>query len=414
MWGLYKLGIFLYQLVEPVISLFSKKIKQRRVQLNIQDSALKRFSPGEKPVVLMHCASLGEFEQGRPVFEKIKQQYPHISTVLSFFSPSGYEKMKEYEMADLVVYLPMDVPSKVSTFIRQIRPTLVLWIKYEFWWNALSILHDKGVPVLLVSSLFRKGHYPVNIWGKAFMPVLRRFDRIFVQDQLSQKSLQSYGLTNAEVIGDTRVDRVLTIFRDELALPDEILAFAEGYKVFICGSTWPEDERVIHNLIRYEMPTNWKVILAPHDTSPVRIRQLKRAFPKSALWSEGDYCARRILIVDNIGWLSRLYRLGAVAYVGGGFMTGLHNILEPAAFGLPIVFGMKYKKFREAVDLIEARGAFSIDSISSFHTIMEALFDDAFRMETSQHVLDYIQQQVGATDKVMAYIKKKKYFEVGK
>ncbi len=413
MWFFYKLAVVLYQILEPVLSLFSKKTKLRRGETERQNEALKSFSSGEKPVVWMHCASLGEFEQGRTVLEKIKEKYPDSRIVLSFFSPSGYDRMKEYEMADLVLYLPIDLPSKVRRFIARINPSLVLWVKYEFWWNALNILKQKNIPVLLISAVFRKGRYPLNFLGTAFLPILKGFDRIFVQDTDSMKILQTKGINHVEIIGDTRVDRVLKIAQEVHTLPRELLSFAENYKILICGSTWPEDERILHNLIKYELPTHWKVIIAPHNVHTSRIRQLQKTFPKSALWSDGDYCARRILIVDNIGWLSRLYRLGAVAYIGGGFKTGLHNILEPAAFGLPIVFGNKYKKFREAVDLVKAGGAFSVNSVSSFHTIMEALFDDNFRMQTSQKVLDYIQHQSGATSKLMSYIARHKFLNGG-
>ncbi len=404
MWWVYKIGIGIYRVLEPVLSLISKKAKERVKGIEHQHLVLERFHSEDHPVVWMHCASLGEFEQGRPVLEGIKAAYPGVKLVLSFFSPSGYRRMKGYEMADLVVYLPIDSPKKVNVFIEQISPSLVIWVKYEFWWNVLQVLQRKGIPSLLISAVFRKKKYPMSVMGRAFLPVLDGFDRVFVQDKESAMVLKQHGIKKVDIIGDTRVDRVLSLAQRANDLPLEVMEFVSGYKVLICGSTWPEDERVLYNLLRYEMPTDWKVILAPHEVSPARIRKIKKMFPKSGIWSEGDYCARRMLIVDNVGWLSRLYRLGAIAYVGGGFKTGLHSILEPAAYGLPIVFGMKYKKFKEAVELKECGGAFSVDSVSALHRIMEALLDESFRISASQQVLDYIQQQSGATGKVLSFI----------
>lgn len=366
----------------------------------------KKIGEGEK-VVWMHCASLGEFEQGRPVLEKIRQQYPSHKILLSFFSPSGYEVRKNYEGADGIFYLPLDGKFRSKKFIETIQPSLVVWIKYEYWYYYLTILKKKNIPVLLVSAIFRKDQPFFKSYGGWWKKMLHCFAAIFVQDENSAALLSGIGISsNVETAGDTRFDRVIAIAEQPHQLPDTLINFCRGHKVIVAGSTWEEDEEELVHYVKIHPEI--KFIIAPHEIDAERLNDAKKLFGHAVFYSgfNESKTDMQVLIIDNIGMLSKLYSLADITYVGGGFnASGIHNILEAGVHGKPVIFGPQYEKFKEARDLVEKGGAFPIENALELEATADRLFsNDELLLETAAITKNYIYDMSGATEKVMDYI----------
>lgn len=362
--------------------------------------------PGK--TIWMHCASLGEFEQGRPVLERLREKYPGYRALVTFFSPSGYEIRKNYKGADLVCYLPMDSPSAARKFLDEANPSLVIWIKYEYWYYYLREINKRKIPLLLVSAVFRPDQAFFKPYGGLWRKMLGFFDRIFVQNEESLKRLQSIGLNGiAECSGDTRFDRVSETAEsnEEVSL---IREFCGGRKVIVAGSTWEEDE---DEILHFTMANpDVAFVIAPHVVDRENIREVSKRFPGSicysALEEKTDFTKTNVLIIDNIGMLSKLYRYADITYVGGGFGNdGIHNILEPAAYGKPVIIGPVYDRFFEAKELIEAGGCFSIENALELEKLLQRLLRDENTLgKASSASFEYVRKNRGATERILHHI----------
>ncbi len=354
------------------------------------------------PVIWIHCASLGEFEQGRPVIEKLKAHYLGHKILLTFFSPSGYEVRKNYEKADYIHYLPKDSAKNAEELIRLTKPVLALFVKYEFWFFYLRELNRHHIPTLSISSIFRENQLFFKKVGHFQRRGLSYIDHFFVQNETSQNLLHQINISQVTVSGDTRFDRVFETCRKAELIPG-IQEFIEASKVMVIGSSWPEDMAV---LIPFIKKNDLKFIIAPHEISESGIMEIAKNIKKPyAFYSQGveQWLHKEVLIIDNIGLLSRLYKYGNYAYVGGAFGKGLHNTLEAATFGLPVFFGNKnYQKFDEAVQLAEMKAAFPIGSYEELQAKFNSLSDQA-----GQRARNFVAANLGATEKIMAFVKEK-------
>lgn len=404
---LYNTGISLYKLGVRAASLKNHKAKQLLDGQARTFSYLKeRLTPGAR-YIWIHAASLGEFEQGRPLIEMIKAKQPDAHIVLSFFSPSGYEVRKGYNMVDAVVYLPFDLPENVDKFINLVNPQMAIFIKYEFWGNYLKTLKRRGIPTYLVSAIFRPGQVFFKPWGGMFREVLSCFTTMFVQNAASRTLLNKIGFNNVEVAGDTRFDRVADVRNAAKDFPVVERFVSNSKFTLVAGSSWQPDEDII--VPYFNSHPGMKLILAPHEFDKERLDALLAKFKRPvSLYScasadEMEQCDA--LVVDCFGILSSLYRYGQVAYVGGGFGAGIHNVNEAAVYGMPVVFGPNHKKFREATDLIACGGGFAIDGDEAFAKVMDKMLSNKAFLEKSGTIADkYIQSHLGATDFVYANI----------
>jgi 3-deoxy-D-manno-octulosonic-acid transferase len=354
----------------------------------------------------MHCASLGEFEQGRPVIEAIKKLKPDYRIILTFFSPSGYEIRKNYSLADHVCYLPPDTPVNARKFISAINPACAIFVKYEFWHNYSTVLEKNGIPVYLISGIFRGNQHFFKWYGTFFRKILLRFSHIFVQDEGSLELLKGIGIENVTVAGDTRFDRVVGIADSAKPIP-AIELFIGNEKVFLAGSSWRQDEEIIAKYINLQ-PGRMKWIFAPHEIDRSNIDRIVKLFDCGVVrFSElsGENSGARVLVIDNIGMLSAAYRYAYIAEVGGGFGKGIHNVLEAACWGIPVLFGPNYIKFREAVELIGCNGATSFSGYDEFASIMNNwLTDKDLYAEASRRAGQYVRANTGATGKILQKI----------
>jgi len=396
---LYSIGIFCYGILIFVASLFNEKAK---LLCNGQHNAFKLLKEKVDPnahYVWFHAASLGEFEQGRPVMEQLKRDQPDVKILLTFFSPSGYQVRKNYPGADIVSYLPLDIPGNAWYFVNMIKPSKAIFIKYEFWPNYLMALKDAKVPIYSISAIFRPEQVFFKSYGKWYMNLLRTFEHIFVQDNISLNLLEKYQIKNASVCGDTRFDRVYDLFKQAKQLP-LIEEFVKNTpNVIVAGSTWPKDEEI---LVRYlKLHPETKLILVPHEVHSSHIAGISGMLDgKFIRYSEAtpeNVKTTNCLVVDIIGILSSIYRYANVAYIGGGFGVGIHNTLEAAVYGIPVVFGPNYMKFREARELIAIGGAFSITNYSILETQFDRLLTDN---EAGKIAGEYVKQNTGATEKI--------------
>jgi len=359
----------------------------------------------EDKIAWFHCASLGEFEQARNLIEVFKQTRKEYKILVSFFSPSGYEIRKNYQQADYVVYLPFDTKKNVRRFVAMAHPSVVFFVKYEFWYNYIRALKD--VPLFQVSLILRKNHYLTRCYAYWFRKQLKYFNTFFVQDENTQKVLASIGYTNAVVCGDTRFDRVFEISKEPKHFPI-IDKFCEEVKIFIAGSSWPADEKIINEAI-YQRRNNLKIILAPHQIHKEHINEIQRLFPSNVLYSEADVESlkdKKVLIIDSIGMLSHIYGKGDITYVGGGFGVGIHNILEAAVFYKPVAFGPNNKKFKEAQDLLKRQGAKEINNKEDLALWVERLLTDKEYYNNVCRINgEYVENNAGATQKILQQIK---------
>jgi len=388
---------------------FSKKMKlfvSGRTQ--VFENLSQHITPEDK-TIWFHCASLGEFEQGLPIMEVVKKEFPNHKIVVSFFSPSGYEVKKTTPVADVVIYLPLDTISNAKKFINAVHPSLVLFVKYEFWPNYLFELKNRNIPTLLISGLFREGQVFFKGHGSFMRKALKSFDHIFVQDKTSEKLLNHINITNVTVSGDTRFDRVSHQIEHDNSLPF-ISAFKENSLCIVCGSTWPEDKAILLNYIN-EATEDVKFIIAPH-TIDSKIEQFRKKLKgPSVLYSEkegknlADYS---VFIIDTIGLLTKIYSYADIAYVGGAMgKTGLHNILEPATFGIPIVIGKNFENFPEAKRLQQLAGLFVVDSATECTEILTKLVTNgSFREKTGMIAGHFVNSNTGATNITLDYITK--------
>ena len=408
---LYKTAIYGYALMIRIASIFNSKAQQfvkgrkgweKRVAEQIETNG--RY-------IWFHCASLGEFEQGRPVMEAIRKRFPQYRLILTFFSPSGFEVRKNFPLADIVSYLPMDTPRNARTFLQIVNPEKAFFIKYEYWYFYISELKRRGIPFYLLSAIFRKDQhfFQDNIRGRWFRKMLWQFDHLFVQNEQSARLLSSVGIPHFSVSGDTRFDRVAAIASQSQELPI-VEKFKEGYPVVIAGSTWKPGEEMLAAFI--QKSPGVKFIIAPHEVSESNIQRIRQLLPdKTIRYSEataettGNY---QVLIVDSIGLLSSLYRYGNIAYIGGGFGVGIHNILEAATFGLPVVFGPHYNKFKEAVDLADLGGAFPVhDQKTMAETLTNLLENSEERKKASSVCKTYVGKNVGSTNFIIKKVFKR-------
>jgi 3-deoxy-D-manno-octulosonic-acid transferase len=370
---------------------------------NLFENLEKSFKNTE-PTIWMHCASAGEFEQGKPVLQSLKAQFPAYPVVVSFFSPSGYASGKKFSGADHIVYLPLDTSGNAQKFIEIINPALVVFVKYDYWYHHLKTVAHKKIPLLMVSAIFREKGIFFKWYGGLHREMLSFFTQIFVQDDYSKELLSNIGIRHVAVSGDTRFDRVSTIASKAEGL-SEIEDFIQGKKVLIAGSTWPDDERLIHDAAKH-LP-ELKIIIAPHEVHKEHIEQLQNLFPKAALYSKlHEKKESGVLIIDNIGMLSKLYRYATVTYIGGGFnKSGIHNTLEAAVWGKPVVIGPNYEKFKEAKELIACGGAFSIHSAKSLISVLQAILNNKEYLDKSSAAArDYVSANTGATQQILKYI----------
>lgn len=393
-----------------LLQIYSLVNKKMRLFVSGRKETFKKLSvlkPTDK-VFWFHAASLGEFEQARPLIEQIKSTYKEHKIVVTFFSPSGYEIRKNYDLADVVCYLPFDTKGKMRRFVKQIHPDFAIIVKYEFWPNLLGELKRNNVRTILVSGIFRKNQMFFKPYGSWMRKSLQAFQHFFVQNYLSKDLLKKVKVQNVTVSGDTRFDRVTKILEQDNSL-DFIEEFKQGNYTIVAGSTWEEDEEKLVNYINNS--NDEKFIIAPHNIKQQNILKLKKSIHrKTVLYSEKENANLKeatVLIIDTIGLLTKIYASADVAYIGGGFKTGLHNILEPATFGIPIVIGPEYDKFQEAIDLVSLKGCFSIGSQNQFNSIFQLLKEGKEFRETAGKVNgNYVKEKVGATKTIMNYINK--------
>ena len=429
-------------------SLFNKKIKKMwRGEREAVDLLKEKVDPTAK-YVWFHAASLGEFEQGRPLIEQLRATHPEYKILLTFFSPSGYEVRKNYEGADIVCYLPLDTIRNARRFLRAVHPVMAFFIKYEFWYNYLHILRHRGVPVYSVSSIFRPGQVFFKWYGRNYAKVLHCITHFFVQNEVSLQLLKGIGIDEATVVGDTRFDRVLQIKEQSKELPI-VEAFkgingkgdackgalsedackrdlskdackdglsedackgdlsengCKGCKVFVAGSSWQPDEDIFIRF--FNDHPDWKLIIAPHvigeDHLAYILDKLQMKAVRYTQATEQSAAEARCLIIDCFGLLSTIYRYGEIAYVGGGFGVGIHNVPEAAVWGVPVLFGPNNKRFQEAQDLLACKGSFEVTDYDSFNTIISRLIsDDKFRHQCGEASANYVKSRSGATDIIM-------------
>ena len=445
---MYNIAIYIYLIGVAIGSLFNKKIKKMwRGEREAVDLLKEKVDPTAK-YVWFHAASLGEFEQGRPLIEQLRATHPEYKILLTFFSPSGYEVRKNYEGADIVCYLPLDTIRNARRFLRAVHPVMAFFIKYEFWYNYLHILRHRGVPVYSVSSIFRPGQVFFKWYGRNYAKVLHCITHFFVQNEVSLQLLKGIGIDEATVVGDTRFDRVLQIKEQAKELPiveafkgingkgeacKEDLAedackedLAEdackgalsedackgdlsengckGCKVFVAGSSWQPDEDIFIRF--FNDHPDWKLIIAPHvigeDHLAYILDKLQMKAVRYTQATEQSAAEARCLIIDCFGLLSTIYRYGEIAYVGGGFGVGIHNVPEAAVWGVPVLFGPNNKRFQEAQDLLACKGSFEVTDYDSFNTIISRLIsDDKFRHQCGEASANYVKSRSGATDIIM-------------
>jgi 3-deoxy-D-manno-octulosonic-acid transferase len=407
---LYNIFIFLYTLGIRIASLFNLKaklwVKGRKDILKKIENGLATKKPGQK-VAWFHCASLGEFEQGRPVIEAFRKMMPDHLIVLTFFSPSGYEIRKTYSGADHVFYLPADFPRTARKFIEILNPDCAFFIKYEYWYNYLSFLKKSHIPVYMVSAIFRDTQLFFKGYGFWFRKQLHNLTWFFVQDENSEKLLMGIGIHQVSVSGDTRFDRVGAISGQQKQIKG-IREFCNGSKVILAGSTWPEDEKVLLPFI-FENKEKYKFIIAPHEVHEARITSLMSQLGNDCMrFSKADEMPIsdfHVLVIDSIGILSSLYRQAFVAYIGGGFGVGIHNILEPAAFGVPVIIGPTYQRFREARELILEGGAFCINNEFELTKVVQELTDFPDKHKRVSDICsEYVEVNKGATKHIIEHI----------
>jgi 3-deoxy-D-manno-octulosonic-acid transferase len=406
---LYNIGILIFSALAHLISPFNSRaslwVKGRK---KWAEKIAEKIKPGDR-VIWIHCASLGEFEQGRPVIEAIKKDLPQFKVLITFFSPSGYEVRKNYNNADCICYLPADTPGNAAKFINLVKPEFVIFVKYEFWNNYISAIYSNNIPLYLISGIFRPGQHFFKWYGSFFRKMLGKFERIYVQDQQSRELLEDIGIERVSIAGDTRFDRVVQIASIAREIP-ALEQFRGKEKLFLAGSSWKQDEEIITEYIN-RFPSVMKWVFAPHEIDESNILRLEKLLKvKYIRYSKFNeaFADSRVLIIDNIGMLSSAYGYAYIAAIGGGFGKGIHNILEPACWGIPVVFGPRYENFKEAVDLISSGSARSFGTFNEFKEILDLwLSDEKIYTNSARLASDYVKKNTGATEIIIQEIRGK-------
>lgn len=405
---LYNLSIFLYSILIKLASPFNQKASQiRKGRLEAFKQLPNKLNP-DRPVIWVHCASLGEFEQGRPLIEAIKEQYPAYQIFLTFFSPSGYEIRKNYDLADAICYLPADTKNNARKLIELVNPEIVFFVKYEFWFHYIKELKRRNIPLFIVSAIFRENQlfFKSSPWGKWYRNLLFEFKHFFVQDQQSVELLQGIGLKNVTLAGDTRFDRVAQISRNGKVIP-LVEKFKNNHPLVVAGSTWKPDEEL---LVKYILANpHVKFIIAPHETKKGNIDRLISLLKTSAVCytqaTADTVSDKQVMVVDTIGLLSSIYQYADLAYIGGGFGVGIHNTLEAAIFGMPIVFGPNYLKFNEATAMVKLQVAFPVNDFSQLKAILDSLLSEpAKREKIALTCTQFTNQNLGATQTIIRQV----------
>ncbi len=405
---LFSIAFSVYAAGVNIASLFNKKARLLVKGHHQIFSTLKKETDRNSRYLWFHVSSLGEFEQGRPLIERIHKSHPECKILLTFFSPSGYEVRKDYKYADIVCYIPFDIGCNVRRFFKLINIEKAFFIKYEFWPNFLMGLHKRGIETFSVSSIFRDNQLFFKWYGKMYAKSLTYFKHLFVQDRHSKDLLASIGITNVSIVGDTRCDRVSEVAQASKQYP-LIEKFVNGSPTFIAGSSWPLDEEVYAPF--FDDKNNWKIIIASHEIDEHRLAEIESRFAvhNPIRLSQADNTERleksNCLIIDCFGMLSSIYRYGHVAYIGGGFGVGIHNILEAAVFDIPVIFGPNNKRFREAQELKKAKGGFEIEDAYSFRLLMDKFISDpAFMKKAGCNAGDYVRNNCGTSDQILSEI----------
>lgn len=418
---IYNIVIYFVLWGIAIASLFNEKVRKMwRGEREAFKILKQKVDPNAK-YIWFHAASLGEFEQGRPLMERIRKDYPQYKILLTFYSPSGYEVRKNYEGADIICYMPVDTRLNAIRFLRLVRPVMAFFIKYEFWSNFLHILKYRNIPTYSVSSIFREDQVFFKWYGRNYAGVLKCFTRFFVQNEESKRLLEGIGITAVDVVGDTRFDRVLQIkeaakqlpiceaFRTGVASSQSADVPHHDFKVFVAGSSWPPDENIF--IPFFNEHKDWRLLIAPHVIAEEHLKLIlslikgkkvvryTQTTPEEA--AEAD-----VLIIDCFGLLSSMYNYGDVAYIGGGFGVGIHNTLEAAVWNMPVIFGPNNKKFQEAQGLLKSGGGFEINTYEDFSGLMGSLMnDEAFLKQAGDKAGAFVAHLAGATDKVLASVK---------
>ena len=418
---IYNIVIYFVLCGIAIASLFNEKVRKMWHGEREAFKILKQKVDPNAKYIWFHAASLGEFEQGRPLMERIRKDYPQYKILLTFYSPSGYEVRKNYEGADIICYMPVDTRLNAIRFLRLVRPVMAFFIKYEFWSNFLHILKHRNIPTYSVSSIFREDQVFFKWYGRSYAGVLKCFTRFFVQNEESKRLLEGIGITAVDVVGDTRFDRVLQIkeaakqlpiceaFRTGVASSQSVDVPHHDFKVFVAGSSWPPDENIF--IPFFNEHKDWRLLIAPHVIAEEHLKLIlslikgkkvvryTQTTPEEA--AEAD-----VLIIDCFGLLSSMYNYGDVAYIGGGFGVGIHNTLEAAVWNMPVIFGPNNKKFQEAQGLLKSGGGFEINTYEDFSGLMSSLMnDEAFLKQAGDKAGAFVAHLAGATDKVLASVK---------
>jgi len=404
----YNIFLLLYRAGIVIASLWNKKAKLWiEGRKDIFDRLGSKLGTQNSKLIWFHCSSLGEFEQGRPVIENLRKRIPNSKFLLTFFSPSGFEIRKDYKGADWVFYLPLDSKTNAKAFLDIIDPSFVVFVKYDYWYYYLTVCKKRNIPLLLVSGIFRQDQPFFKWYGSLHRQMLNCFTHFFVQDKESDDLLRSININGVTVAGDTRFDRVAQIAANFTPIK-EIEKFCGSSQVLVAGSTWPDDEKVIK-----DGTTNFpdlKIIIAPHEIHKEHTDQLRSIFPAAVLHSQlmtqsSSPANANILIIDNIGMLSRLYHYATITYIGGGFNKGIHNTIEAAVYGKPVLFGPNYEKFKEAIGLMKTGGGVCINSSTDLSAALQRFLEDKTELESrSKNSFDFVKQNKGATEKIVHYI----------
>ena len=418
---IYNIVIYFVLWGIAIASLFNEKVRKMwRGEREAFKILKQKVDPNAK-YIWFHAASLGEFEQGRPLMERIRKDYPQYKILLTFYSPSGYEVRKNYEGADIICYMPVDTRLNAIRFLRLVRPVMAFFIKYEFWSNFLHILKHRNIPTYSVSSIFREDQVFFKWYGRNYAGVLKCFTRFFVQNEESKRLLEGIGITAVDVVGDTRFDRVLQIkeaakqlpiceaFRTGVASSQSADVPHHDFKVFVAGSSWPPDENIF--IPFFNEHKDWRLLIAPHVIAEEHLKLIlslikgKKVVRYTQTTSE-EAAEADVLIIDCFGLLSSMYNYGDVAYIGGGFGVGIHNTLEAAVWNMPVIFGPNNKKFQEAQGLLKSGGGFEINTYEDFSGLMSSLMnDEAFLKQAGDKAGAFVAHLAGATDKVLASVK---------
>ena len=404
--------IILYGIAIHIASLWSHQARLWIKGRNTWREDLKRVHPENKKLIWFHCASLGEFEQGKTLMDLIKKNHPEWFIALTFYSPSGYEIRKNYKHVDWVGYMPLDTLDNARDFVQMMNPKLCVFIKYEFWHHHIKEIHKQKIALLFIYSIFDEGHYLLRTYAATLLDNLKISEQIFVQDKASRDRLREKSFSNVQQVGDGRIDRVLQLGSTS-TIPNGLSSFCQGHRVFIAGSTWQEDDEILIPVINEKL-ADWKIIIAPHKISEKQILNLENKLKKKCVRysnSGKSIASFDILILDSIGLLSGLYSCCHIAYIGGGFGGGIHNILEPMAAGIPVLFGPNHKKFREARQIIKLKGGLCVQNRESLKNSINYLLDKDHYSIAQNVNREYLKQNKGATRKIYDYIIKNSLLE---